>query len=745
MEAPSDAVAALMARTNPNYRRNGKLQSCEPCRKSKLRCDHLMPVCGRCSHRKKADQCVYHPAPLTRSKDSLSSRASRSPTIPKPPTSYPTDAQRPSIVSRPESVNLNIAPPTPSLSSISASTSDDKRPTTSSSFRVHRNPGFLGITSYRSIFTENQVSLGIDNTDQDPECTVYIGDEKIQKGVEILSLLTHLPAFERFIARWFDISQGILVIEPMVKQWTEALWSFHGDVLVNRDPQQMRQLSELVWRNTQRPLKFDGTTTARRWANMCTGPQLRWEVVGILFAMVGLCAATVPQSDPIFSLLKDIGMDRGILSRTMNNAADTCQDFCNASDVLHDLYLWLIYENFVLTCSIRGDADFVVWKRSGELFNTVLALGLHQEKKADGKTPFFLAEIRKKSFLYAFANDKGLCTFLGRPPRLLSRYCMIQLPLDLSEKQLYSEGAELEAAIASLDESGWNRSGEIRRTTWARVWFINSLIREEILDMSLSLSIDDIHSRAEAILQRAKAHYDSFPESLKQTVENTERLRRPPLEQLCVLFTRLQHMTNDLLLQRVVIRRAGADVSRLISIARNIFQEVVNAAVRRDLMRDFQVDYADLVSCSSLDKSDFKLTSQQLAVHGLRSAAILAVELLKQEHSSGPSSPNAISRSETIQNLSVFVSCLASIDPSDGTYAICEQARKVFKRVLDKILSPTAPLPPPDISLQRSESGVLPTPDSFNFGLPPSLTTDADLMQWLDNMEWERGSLMNFG
>ncbi|KAF2104073.1 hypothetical protein NA57DRAFT_28355, partial [Rhizodiscina lignyota] len=628
----------------PNYRRNGKLQSCEPCRKSKLRCDHLMPTCGRCLHRKKADQCVYHPAPLTRNKEMLSSQVSRSPNIPKPPTS---------------------------LSSVSASTSEEKRPSTTSSFRVHRNPGFLGITSYRSIFTENQASLGIDNTDQDPECTIVIGDEKIQKGVEILSLLTHLPAYERFIARWFDISQGILVIEPMVNQWTEALWSFHGDVLVERNTQQMRQLSELVWRNTQRPLRFDGKTTARRWGAMCTGPQLRWEVVGILFALVGLMAATVPQSDPIFNLLKDIGMDRGNLSRSMNDAAEICQNFCNESDVLHDLYLWLVYENFVLTCSIRGDADFLVWKRSGELFNTVLALGLHQEKKADTKIPFFLAEIRKKTFLYAFANDKGLCTFLGRPPRLLSRYCMIQMPLDLSEKQLYSEGAELEAAIASLDESGWNRSGEIRRTTWARVWFINSLVREEILDMSLSLTIDDILPRAEAISQRAKAHYESFPETLKQTVENTERLRRPPLEQLCVLFTRLQHMTNDLLLQRVLIRRAGADTNRLIEIARNIFQEVVNAAVRRDLMRDFQVDYADL-----------------LAVHGLRSAAILAVELLKQEHSPGQTSSNAISRSETIQNLSVFVSCLASIDPSDGTYAICEQARKVFKRVLDKILSP---------------------------------------------------------
>lgn len=52
-------------RLTGKYRRNGKLQSCEPCRKSKLKCDHVVPVCGRCVKRRCADKCVYHPHPLT--------------------------------------------------------------------------------------------------------------------------------------------------------------------------------------------------------------------------------------------------------------------------------------------------------------------------------------------------------------------------------------------------------------------------------------------------------------------------------------------------------------------------------------------------------------------------------------------------------------------------------------------------------------------------------------------------------
>ncbi|KAL4792629.1 hypothetical protein BDV19DRAFT_380688 [Aspergillus venezuelensis] len=44
------------------YRRNGQPTSCEPCRLSKVRCDHQKPVCSRCRDR----YCFYHPAPMTR-------------------------------------------------------------------------------------------------------------------------------------------------------------------------------------------------------------------------------------------------------------------------------------------------------------------------------------------------------------------------------------------------------------------------------------------------------------------------------------------------------------------------------------------------------------------------------------------------------------------------------------------------------------------------------------------------------
>jgi hypothetical protein len=37
----------------------------------KLRCDHQRPICTRCRNRGMGNRCYYHPAPLTKSRDTV--------------------------------------------------------------------------------------------------------------------------------------------------------------------------------------------------------------------------------------------------------------------------------------------------------------------------------------------------------------------------------------------------------------------------------------------------------------------------------------------------------------------------------------------------------------------------------------------------------------------------------------------------------------------------------------------------
>lgn len=135
-----------------------------------------------------------------------------------------------------------------------------------------------------------------------------------------------------------------------------------------------------------------------------------------------------------------------------------------------------------------------------------------------------------------------------------------------------------------------------------------------------------------------------------------------------------------------------------------------------------------------------------MAVHGLPAAGVLAIELLKQEQSR-LYTPDVLPRSETIQDLSVFISSLGAVRPGEGNYSICNQGRKALKKVLDQILSPTPFYNPAGgAGAQHGAGGAggagADGPSFDDMGLYFPTGNDADFLQWLENVEWDRGNWM---
>lgn len=95
--------------------------------------------------------------------------------------------------------------------------------------------------------------------------------------------------------------------------------------------------------------------------------------------------------------------------------------------------------------------------------------------------------------------------------------------------------------------------------------------------------------------------------------------------------------------------------------------------------------------------------------------------------------PDILPRSETIQDLSVFISSLAAVGPGEGNYFICNQGRRALKRVMDQILSPHPPVIP--------SSSEPPAFDDMSLYFPTG--NDADFLQWLENVEWDKQNWMN--
>jgi hypothetical protein len=315
---------------------------------------------------------------------------------------------------------------------------------------------------------------------------------------------------------------------------------------------------------------------------------------------------------------------------------------------------------------------------------------------------------------------------------------MLEAPLDIDDSALFLEGEDWKEVLKQLDENGWNISGRIGRPTWQKAYIDIAKNREDILEMALTrLPADELLLRAEKIRQRADQQFAKFPKFIQQEWETPwyEQRPGPALRTLYIVSFRLGYLSNDLLLQRILVKSAGADHWTLVEIARGLFKEVLKYVSRADLTRDFQIDLSWI-----------------LVSHGIRSAAIVAVQLLKQEmfsasHYSPPH--QRLPRSETIQDLSVFASSLNAIGPDDGNYSVCDQGQRVIKHMLDKILEGPARPPPQPHTVGHQDIEPLLDPisqfggSSFDLDASVSLVHDADFVQWLENVEWDKSGMQS--
>ncbi|KAL6711531.1 hypothetical protein ACN47E_004465 [Coniothyrium glycines] len=771
---------------NTKFRRNGKLQACEPCRKGKLRCDHMMPTCGRCARRSKAEQCVYHPAPLTKATS-----------IPTPPSTnseqgspiissrftpaqqtafvYPTihdtatssssllrqvELQQP-LPSLVDLLQYNAAPVRETSTSLKEASSgrgarlsransvpvlvdtqnqgsgvaDQEPPPDHQHFRddalmFDTRAAFI---NDNAVLAEHEPSIGIQPVLSTRLPKLSVTQTHIEKGATMLTLFTNFPAVQKYVDKWFSYGGGFIVIAPMMKIYTSGIWSAWQKTLEGRRPAGLRQMSEQIWDSTLKPVSrlFDRHTTPREFYTSVTGENLRWEVVGMITALVSLLAQTLKDGDPIFCNGDEAPVDRAALALQMHQASEMCVSFCDEFGILNDLYLSLLYENTISYYNLCTRASYENSRKMAALAAALLCCNLHQECKADADTPFFLVEFRKRLFTSSYAADKRCAISSGTPPKLTRQYCRIQLPLDLTETQIMSEGTDLEAAVGALDDEGWNSSAVIRQSTFARFSAANALITEEILEISLGhLPQDEIIRRAAEIEAKTDRCWAELPAFLR-VGDSLDFLHpnKSPFEHLVLACIRFANLEHHFLLQRTLSKKVGCGTNEpninLLSICEKLFQFVLFIVENRDFFRDFQVDFVSM-----------------LAVHGVPSAAILAVELLHQERN--PTAASAMTyplhRSETIQKLSVFVSCLSSVRTEINGSRSCERGRRFLKKILDMILG-AGPL-----STMHSPSNMV--TDEFSdptLGAPllqPG--SDGDFVKWLESMEWDQDVWVNF-
>ena len=335
--SPSQASSARI----PFLRRNKRQPACEVCREQKLACDHALPTCSRCVRRGLSNDCYYHPSPMKKD-GSRKIRTSRSLTTQTNSTS--TDLQH----------NL----PTPNTTPATAASSDPGMTSNiASTLFTDNHVGPRGPSRPSAIFAENQADLGSGLWDAETEVSDhdYLHNKKarsnhgtyedIQSGVKILLALPSQVRCNALVQRYFAALHPMdpILHRPTIEFWHNGLWETFAQYLGEpRDPENLQIVAQKIHKNQLARVDIKIHKPYGEWVEEFTGLRLRWETVGILFAICGISCMTYPvwvyKRNPI-----DENLTREGFALRMLLCCRDCLQICESFGGVNDPRIYLIY------------------------------------------------------------------------------------------------------------------------------------------------------------------------------------------------------------------------------------------------------------------------------------------------------------------------------------------------------------------------------------------------------------------
>lgn len=648
-----------------NSRRNGKPASCEPCRLNKTKCDHGHPKCERCRQRGIEDRCFYHPAPLTKPHKTADESGTGE--------ARPLKRKRPT---RQDVLPDSAFPPTSPLS-------EDRLADAVAADVYH--PGFLGPGSYAVLLPqdedsrkplEREESVASERSDRELTHQYTLSKSmRHQMANNVLVTLRHYDSIRELVL-WFNASNEASVIPAQLQiDAINALESVVDKHNLRQSPPSPQFIAQVL-ESTSRPFVFSQSLEAHELQVLCSGENLRFEIVGCLLATAGR-SLTFGFAPAVFNDPAHRGSKSRLVDELLR-ASTTCLFLTTMLATVNDLTILLYYENFHFTTLMCGFAGPPSWRRIGELSTQLYALGIHQDKKC-ANAPIWLRETRRRIFCSSYNYDKIISTFMGRPIRISKRHTDMSLPLDLSDDETTADKATLDTAIQSLDGDGWNTKGRWLRASWIRLRHISLRFREEILEFSFIKIDEDTKTQLLDISQRVRSAWETLPKHMRYWKTCWEE-DVPSKVCLMLIIVDLTHWYNEFMIQKLLDYTPLTLNTALLRVSVDLLSKVLTLGTIRDRSYDVHRDMLHAV-----------------LLFGVPAASVLATAL-REQHQTGQHFPAEVSRAEIIRMLSVLINHLdaaahaenSGARQGEANYNLCRKASKLFTRVIDTILEPRA-------------------------------------------------------
>jgi hypothetical protein len=172
-------------------------------------------------------------------------------------------------------------------------------------------------------------------------------------GSLVISKCEHFALIDRLVREYFVSNQGSSMIGPLI---TNALPQMAEDIkYITSHLNNLYPLLATITRSSSLPLKVTSIMLPSEFHTLFTGPNLRWEAIGLMMALAASCAQRFPPEDPLFSLRNGDKINKDDFIKDMIHASNDCITLCQVHGAANDITIWLMYNNMLVQSNYYGD------------------------------------------------------------------------------------------------------------------------------------------------------------------------------------------------------------------------------------------------------------------------------------------------------------------------------------------------------------------------------------------------------
>lgn len=334
----------------------------------------------------------------------------------------------------------------------------------------------LAVAPSSTCTTQSRPRVNVDPSLQDLACSMldFAGQD--------------FPFQKALAEKYCDVAQVRIVPSLFAKLLLHSLADLFGRPSIDlHSSRRVNELAIQVMESTASSVASASDIEPRVYFERFIGQNLRWESLGIFFALVATVLILLPASDPLVSNRGDLAY---LVERTVN-ASSSCIHLWRCYGTSSDLAAILTYQNLLVLSLHHGDTDVRVWRRLHDLSSIVFEMNL--DKNGDNATVenHYLIEMRRRLFAAAYSIEQTFCAFFDKPAMTSRQICHTIMPLEIDELDWETNDSGRSSRPDELcTEDGWSRNGTLCVAIWIRLRYILATVREDLLGINLRAQHD---------------------------------------------------------------------------------------------------------------------------------------------------------------------------------------------------------------------------------------------------------------